>query len=603
VSERERSPGGSTAARGAGRPSAAAGAAGAAARGADFPAPSAAEASAAWREDLLAALATLAALLPFLGKAFHVDDPLFLWLARRVSTHPWDPFAFDVNWYGATAPMGQVTQNPPLGGYMIAAAAAAFGWSERALHGAFLLPAVVAIVATGRLARRCGAPGLLAALAALLTPVFLVSATTLMCDVPMLALWLVATLAWMRGIERDSSAWLASAAILAAAAALTKYFAVTLVPLLAGWTCLRSRRLDPRVAWLLLPLAALASWDRWTASAYGRPLFVGAVDYAGGAPSPFGRWGAIGVGVAFAGGCLASWLGLVPLACTRRALAGWAGLFALALLAIGSATQVGEYRFPAEGFTRGAFVTEAALFLAGGAVLLALGLDELSRRRDADSLLLVAWLLGTFAFAAVVNWTANGRSVLPLVPPAAILLARRIAAREPRRGGERGAGRGGAAVFAFGSGRSFARSAPALVIAAAVSLAVAAADQRAAEAGRAGARAALARADGRRLWFEGHWGLQWYLEEGGATPIDFERSPIRPGDLIAVPSYNTNVRPLPEGATRLVEAVTLAPPATLTTIHEAVGAGFYAAIATGPLPFGVGEVPADRMLLHEAVRP
>lgn len=554
------------------------------------------------RADLVAALATVAALLPFLDKAFHVDDPLFLMVARRVTTHPLDPFGFDVNWYGATSPMSQVTQNPPLGGYLIAAAAAAVGWGERALHGVFLLPAVGAIVATAGLARRCGAPGLLAALATLFTPVFLVSATTLMCDVPMLALWLAATLCWMRGIDRDRTAWLAVASVLAALAVLTKYFAVTLVPLLAGWTWLRKGRFDRRVAWLLLPIAVLAAWDRWTLAAYGRSLFRGAVDYAGGTQSPFGTLGAIGVGIAFAGGCVAGWAGLLPLACSRRALAGWVASTTLGLLAVASLGRLGEYRFPAAGFTHAAFVSEAAVFLAGGLALLFLGLDELRRRRDADTLFLVAWLLGTLVFAAVVNWTANGRSVLPLVPPAAILLARRIAERGrwPRRGTQAASHAGDSEN---GVRHPATRLAPALALAAMVSLAVTAADQRVAEAGRAGAGAALARADGRKLWFEGHWGLQWYLEQGGALPIDFERSPIRPGDRIAVPSYNTNVRPLPEDATRLVESVVLSPGACLTTIHEAVGAGFYAAIATGPLPFGFGEVPADEIRIHEAVRP
>lgn len=542
------------------------------------------------REDVMLALVTVAALLPFLDKAFHVDDPLFLMVARRVATHPADPFGFEVNWYGAAQPMWQITQNPPLGGWAIAAAAALFGWSERALHGAFLLPAIAVVVATARLARRCGAPAPLAGLATLLTPVFLVSATTLMCDLPMLALWLAAVLAWMRGIDRDSVPWLAGAAALAAAATLTKYFAVTLVPLLVGWTCLRTGRLDRRLGWLLVPVAAIAGWDLWTRAAYGHSLFLGAVDYAGGAPSPFGRAGSVAVGVGFAGGCLASWLGLLPLACSRRALAGWAGALATALVAVAATAQVGEYRFPVAGPTRVAFVVEAAFFLVAGVALLLLGLGEVARRRDTDSLFLVAWLLGTFVFAAVVNWTANGRSVLPLVPPAAILLARRVGDRA--RGG--GAGRAVPPVL---------RLAPALALAAVISLAVAAADQRVAEAGRSGARAALARSEGRTLWFQGHWGLQWYLEEGGARPIDFERSPIRPGDRIAMPSYNTNLRPLPAESTRLVEVVPLAPPAWLTTIHEAVGAGFYAAIATGPLPFGAGEVPAEEIAVYEAVRP
>ncbi|MFM7142774.1 MAG: hypothetical protein ACKO2K_12770, partial [Alphaproteobacteria bacterium] len=193
----------------------------------------------------------------------------------------------------------------------------------------------------------------------------------------------------------------------------------------------------------------------------------------------------------------------------------------------------------------------------------------------------------------VVNWTANGRSVLPLVPPAAILLARRVADPAATGAEERSDRLLGLPLAVV----------PSLAVAAAVSLAVAAAEQCVAEAGRAGARAALARAEGHRLWFEGHWGLQWYLEEGGAEPIDFEHSPIRPGDRIAVPSYNTNMRPLPEEATRLVEVIPLAPAARLTTIHEAVGAGFYAAIATGPLPFGLGYVPADEMRVVEAVRP
>ncbi|MEY4949573.1 MAG: hypothetical protein RL698_1784 [Pseudomonadota bacterium] len=535
---------------------------------------------------VLAASATCAALAPFLGKPFHVDDPLFLWLARRVTTHPLDPFGFEVNWYGALEPMWSITQNPPLAGYLIAAAASVVGWSEAALHGVFLAASVVAIVATALLARRCGAPPLATALATLFTPAFLVSATTLMCDVPMLALWLVAMLLWMHGIERDSASLLAAASVVAALAVLTKYFAVALVPLLVLWTWRRVRRVDLRIGWLVLPLAVLLGWHLWTASAYGRGLVGGAIGYASGAPSPFGRVGSTAVGIAFVGGCLASWAGLLPLACTRRALAAFAGAAVLAALGVTGLEGIGEYRFPAVGWTRWAFVGEASLFAIGGVAVAILAASEWSRRRDADTELLLAWLLGTYFFAAVVNWTANARSVLPLLPPAAILLARRIAERASSAGTLRPRG-----------------LAPALVLAAGLSLAVAAADHRLAEAGRAGARAAVERAAGRKLWFEGHWGLQWYLEQAGAEAIDFAKSPIRPGDRIAVPSYNTNLRPLPEAVTRLLEVVALAPPARLTTIHEAVGAGFYAAIATGPLPFGAGAVPAEEIQVYEAVQP
>jgi 4-amino-4-deoxy-L-arabinose transferase-like glycosyltransferase len=132
-------------------------------------------------------LVVLAALAPFLAKPFNIDDPLFLWTARQIQSHPADPYGFMVNWYGTADPMWWVTDNPPLASYYLALAAGVLGWSEVALHFAFLLPAVAAILGTHRLARRfCSLP-MLAALATLFTPVFLVSGTTVMCDVMMLA--------------------------------------------------------------------------------------------------------------------------------------------------------------------------------------------------------------------------------------------------------------------------------------------------------------------------------------------------------------------------------------------------------------------------------
>ena len=40
---------------------------------------------------------------PFLGKAVHVDDPLFVWAAQQICRHPLDFYGFSVNWYGVRA--------------------------------------------------------------------------------------------------------------------------------------------------------------------------------------------------------------------------------------------------------------------------------------------------------------------------------------------------------------------------------------------------------------------------------------------------------------------------------------------------------------------
>jgi 4-amino-4-deoxy-L-arabinose transferase-like glycosyltransferase len=179
------------------------------------------------RDAFLAIVAVIAALVPFLNKAFHIDDPLFLWMAQQVSQHSTDPYGFSVNWYVSAKPMFSIMQNPPLNAYYIALAAKFLGWSELAMHGAFLVPAVAAVLGTFFLAQRLSGSPLLGALLVLFTPVFLVSATTVMCDVWLLALWVWSVDCWLRGLEERHSYWLLLlASLLVAAAALTKYFGV-----------------------------------------------------------------------------------------------------------------------------------------------------------------------------------------------------------------------------------------------------------------------------------------------------------------------------------------------------------------------------------------
>ncbi len=53
-----------------------------------------------WSPILLTAL-VLVCLTPFLGKAFHIDDPLFIWAGKQIAQHPGNPYGFTVNWYTA----------------------------------------------------------------------------------------------------------------------------------------------------------------------------------------------------------------------------------------------------------------------------------------------------------------------------------------------------------------------------------------------------------------------------------------------------------------------------------------------------------------------
>src|SRR5207245_8866420 len=60
------------------------------------------------------------------------------------------------------------------------------------------------------------------------------------------------------------------------------------------------------------------------------------------------------------------------------------------------------------------------LFIAGGTSVLALAVADYWHERDATSLFLALWVLGTCVFTAFLNWTMHSLCVLPLIPASAL---------------------------------------------------------------------------------------------------------------------------------------------------------------------------------------
>jgi len=460
--------------------------------------------------------------------------------------------------------MYAVTRNPPLVGYGLALAGSLFGWSERALHLVFLFPAWVAAMATLWLARRW-APAHATAVACLSvwTPAFLVCASAVMSDVPMLAAWLLAIACWLQAADlerargapprRRAGGWRLAAGLFAALAVLTKYFAVSLVPLLALHALALRLPLRRWVPSLLLPLAALAGLELTMRALYG----VGAIGQAigealhfEGIPRP-ALLRQISEGLAFAGGSVPPVLLFAPLLWGRRVLAGGVALLAAATaLAPASLAWAG---LPVQAHGAAAFFGPERVYalnffamVLGGVSLLALAFDELRRSRDAERLLLVAWVLGAFVFAAFVNWTNNGRSNLPLAPAAVVLVARRLG-RLPRP-------------------PWLPAAALAALVSAALAFAVAWADRSWSNGVRDAARALAARhGDAERLWFHGHWGLQFYLERAGARPVDWRRDTIGRGELLIVASNNAETHVPAAASAELVDVLLQPEPRWLRT--------------------------------------
>lgn len=453
----------------------------------------------AWLPCLVATLV----LVPFLGKAFTIDDTVFLFEAKHALTDPLHPTAFVMTWAHVPERVSAIVPTGPVMAWLLVPSILA-GGSEVIAHAIQLGFVVMAVVATVSLAMRLGLSGPAAGIAGLLlaaTPALLGMAGTAMPDVPAMALGVAGMerlVAW-----RDGRRWHEAllAALLLGLAAMTRTHAV----LLLG------------VALLLLveePLS-LGSWRRLRPAGWAVVAAGGAV--AAALAIVTRDPAAVGGSIATAAASLSDpenvalnlvsipvhWtlalpFGLAWLALRRRAMATFPVL-AVGLIAGAAAFRVVE-RSPL------IIVVPAA---AVGAAALADALLVAWRRRAAGDLALAAWLLLPCPVVAYAHFPSK---YLLVAAPAACVLVARIAMEQLR-------------------GREIA-----LAVAAAGALlgvAILRADSAFAEVGRTGVRALTARIPpGKVLWYDGHWGFQWYAEAAGARCWTSVPPQPRPGDLI-----------------------------------------------------------------------
>ena len=523
---------------------------------------------------VLALFIVVAVLAPFLHKAFHIDDPLFIWMAQQISHHPGDPYGFAVNWSSFARPMFSVMQNPPLNSYYMALAARFFGWSEFAMHSAFLAPAIAAILGTFFLGRRLSRSPLLAALLTLFTPVFLVSATNIMSDVWLLALWVWSIECWLSGLERNSRLLLALASILIAAAALTKYFGLCLVPLLALYALAHERRFKFQFLFLIIPLLTIVVYEMVTAMKYEHGLFSAAILYpwtrSADIEKPFVRQ--FLTGLSFLGGCFVSVLFFLPLIRIRKVIIIGAFIFVLLLplfyffFGRSLSSQVGTVAVTIEG----------ALFAVTAVGILVLAWADLAQRKTSDSLLLFCWVVGIFVFATFMNWSITARTFLPIAPALAILLVRKLDLVRLERKID---------ISVWWP----------LLPAALVSVLLAVADYNLANTARTASsqlqqrfRFQLA-----TIEFQGHWGFQYYMEQWGPKPLEEQRFMPIAGDIMVIPANNTSLFALPPENVGLIEELNYPQPLWLTTMSRGGIAGFYSSV-WGPLPWAFTQVLPER---------
>jgi len=481
--------------------------------------------------------------------------------------------------------MWEVTKNPPIASYYAAAIGIFAGWSEKTLHLGFLLPAVAVILGTYWLACLFTRSALLAALVVLAAPAFLVSAATVMCDTMMLAFWIFAIILWVKGLQTERPLYLAVSAILIAACALTKYFGVSLIPLLLLYSHARQRRFGYWIWFLLIPVMILAGYHFATSALYGRDLLLDSIVYVRAAQG-IGQTSVLGkalVGIDFVGGSILPALLFAPMCWSRRGIVITLMMAAMGAFLVGAGWLSSGAPVPEHLWKQ--VTAQLLLYIAGGSCVLALAVMDLWNCRDADALLLAVWVCGTFYFCCLLNWTINVRSVLPMLPAVGILLARRLD------------------LAAFPSRRlQTATLGLPLLASGLVSIWLTCADTALANSAREAADMIKdqTRTTSGSLWVQGHWGFQYYMESLGAKPMVAQNDGFSPGGVAAVPENNTNTFAIRPELVQSESTLTLEMHQWVTTMHTQLGAGFYSSL-WGPLPFAFGRVPAERYRLVRLV--
>ena len=299
-----------------------------------------------------------------------------------------------------------------------------------------------------------------------------------MSDMPLIAFYATSVACYVAALERDDDRLRLLAGLGAAAAALTKYFGLTLIPLLAVHALLVRRRPARDLAVLALPIAAVAGWELVSGG-----HFSNATNYRSGERLEAVRALLHVVHTStWASGLLAAPLVSLFVVLRERSfapivvtLAG--GFFLLTL-------RVAHVPYPL-----GALNDALFLLLATAAVAFVAHLAQGRIARDPLSATVWLWLIGATAFAILFNWTINARIILLLAVPALLLFARRVEGSAQLRG------------WALGCS-------------AMLGLGVVLADYEFADFGRDEARRLAARRDaGEELRFIGHWGFQHYMEE------------------------------------------------------------------------------------------
>ena len=236
-----------------------------------------------WKTVGLLVILAVGAQLPFVGRAYFIDDYYHSIVARHIVHNPADPYGFTAGelsgpmegWTPGEAPW---LVNPPGMHYLLAGAMFLVGpdnvTGQRIL---FLVFPALSVVLMYFFARRHVAHPTAATVLMSLTPAFLVTSIGLMIDSPLLTFALATVVFLDEAVERRSVWWGVASAVCLGCCILVKYTGGAMAMVAAAMLWARRSRIRSWVPWVgyaAVPVVMFGAWTVWNVASHGGSHFL-----------------------------------------------------------------------------------------------------------------------------------------------------------------------------------------------------------------------------------------------------------------------------------------------------------------------------------------
>src|SRR5882724_10764208 len=241
---------------------------------------------------LILSIVVLGTSLPFIHRAYFVDDYYFAKIAKGILDNPWRPYDFKsddagigvVGWERGQPPR---MVNPVLFHYFLAGVMATWGEESWKLRSASLVFSFAAVFAMYFLGKRFVPDPLTPAVLMAICPAYWLTSYSLLIDSALVAFLLASLLAFFIGHERKSLGWILGSGLLMGLTMLVKYFGILVIPLAFLWQVLDAdrRAWKPGYSAFLVFLLVQVLWGVWNVATYGQPHFLAALPRGMSSPS------------------------------------------------------------------------------------------------------------------------------------------------------------------------------------------------------------------------------------------------------------------------------------------------------------------------------